>query len=104
MFDLTSHQIDCVNKITIAPVVLPLAPAVAELDLRGDLFQSNWTISLREQNGLQSLASSESEDSVRDFPLCRDTSLQEKALVVGALPSLGADSESSPTKRQDKRQ
>ncbi len=72
MFDLTSHQIDCVNKITIAPVVLPLAPAVAELDLRGDLFQSNWTISL--------------------------------PLVVGALPSLGADSESSPTKRQDKRQ
>ncbi len=104
MFDLTSHQIDCVNKITIAPVVLPLAPAVAELDLRGDLFQSNWTISLREQTGFQSLASSESEDSVRDFPLCRDTSLQEKALVVGALPSLGADSESSPTKQQDKRQ
>ena len=103
MFDLTSHQIDCVNKITIAPAVLPLAPAVTELELRGDPFHSNWRISLREQTGFQSLAISEPEDSAREFPLCLGTSPEEKALVVGAPPRLGADSESSPTKRQEKR-
>ena len=103
MFDLTSHPIDCVNKITITPAVLPLAPVVTELELRGDPFQSNWTISLREQTGFQFLAISEPEDSAREFSLCLGTSPEEKALVVGAPPRLGADSESSPTKRQEKR-
>jgi hypothetical protein len=103
MFDLTAHQIDCVNKIIITPALLTLAPAVAELDLRGGLFQSDWTISLREQTGFQSLATSEPEDSAREFPLCLGTSPEEKTLVVGALPRLGADSEPSRTRGQEKR-
>jgi Uncharacterized protein conserved in bacteria len=43
IFDLTSHQIGCMNKIEFVSVPFTLAPAVAELQFRGAFFQPNWT-------------------------------------------------------------
>ena len=103
IFDLTSQQIDCVNKIKIAPAVLTLAPAVAEFELRGGLFQSGWTVSLHEGTGLQSLAISDPDGGVRKFPLCLGSSPEEKALVLGALPRPEPGGETSRPKRQEKR-
>src|SRR4030095_2091350 len=51
IFDLMSRPVDCVNKIEIAPAALPLAPAAMELEFRGPLFQSGWSIGLKEEIG-----------------------------------------------------
>jgi hypothetical protein len=101
MFDLTSQRVDCVNKITIAPAALTLAPIVAEFDLRGGLFQSHWTISLHEETGLQSLAVSDPGGGAREFPLCLGTSPEEKTLVIGAPPRLQAGGATPRPKRQE---
>jgi len=103
IFDLTSHQIDCVNNIKVTPTVLTLAPAVAQLEFRGGLFQSGWTVSLHEATGLQSLAMSESDDDARQFSLCVGTGPEEKTLVLGALPRPEAGGDAAGPKRQEKR-
>ena len=53
IFDLMSRPVDCVNKIEIAPAALPLAPAATELEFRGPLLQSGWSVSLKEEIGSQ---------------------------------------------------
>jgi hypothetical protein len=103
IFDLTSHQIDCVNNIQVAPAALTLAPAVAQLEFRGGLFQSGWTVSLHEATGLQPLAMSEPDDDAREIPLCVGTGPEEKTLVLGALPRPEAGGEAAGPKRQEKR-
>jgi len=47
IFDLTPRLINCMSKIEFASVPFTLAPAVAELQFRGALFQPNWTIGLK---------------------------------------------------------
>src|SRR5207302_6917628 len=54
IFDLRPRTIDCVNKIEIESVAETLAPVVAELELRGGLFRSDWTMNLKEPMGLRS--------------------------------------------------
>ena len=54
IFDLTMRPIDCVGKIEIGAVAIALAPAVAEIEFRGGLFQSGWTIGLKERVSAQS--------------------------------------------------
>src|SRR6266404_3772276 len=103
IFDLTSHQIDCVNNIKVAPTAFTLAPAVAQLEFRGGLFQSGWTVSLHEGTSLQSLAMSEPDDDAREFPLCVGAGPEEKTLVLGALPRPDAGGEAAGPKRQEKR-
>jgi hypothetical protein len=100
--DLTSHLIDCVNKIEIAPAALPLTPAVGELEFRGGLFQSPWTISLKEDTSTPLLGVSNPAGLARHFPLCLGASQEEKTLVLGALPRTEAAPE-APAKRQKKR-
>ena len=90
IFDLTSHLIDCVNKIEIAPAALPLAPAVGELEFRGGLFQSSWTISVTEDSSTPLLGVSNPAGLARSFPLCLGTGPEEKTLVLGALPRIEA--------------
>ena len=101
IFDLTSHLIDCVNKIEIAPAALPLAPAVEELEFRGSLFQSSWTISVKENSSTQLLDVSNPAGFARNFPLCLDTGPEEKTLLLGALPRIEAAPE-APPKRENK--
>jgi hypothetical protein len=103
IFDLTSHQIDCVNKIIFAPAVLTLAPAVVEFELRGGLFQSGWTVSLHEGTGIQSLAISDLDGGAREFPLCLGNSPEEKTLLLGVLPRPETGAEMTRPKRQKKR-
>jgi hypothetical protein len=103
IFDLTSHQIDCVSNIKVAPAALTLAPAVTQLEFRGGLFQPGWTVSLHEAAGLQSFAMSAPDDDAREFPLCVGTGPEEKTLVLGALPRPEAAAEGAGPKRQEKR-
>src|SRR6266705_1161413 len=49
MFDLMSRPVDCIDKIEIVPAALPLAPAATAMEFRGALFQSGWSVSLREE-------------------------------------------------------
>ncbi len=102
IFDLTSHLIDCVNKIEIAPAPLPLAPAVQELEFRGSLFQSPWTISLKEDSSTPLFGVSNPAGLARNFPLCSGTGPEEKILLLGALPRIEAAPEAS-AKTQNKR-
>ena len=91
------------NKIEIAPAALPLAPAVGELEFRGGLFQSPWSISLHEDSSTALLGVSNPAGLARNFPLCLGTSPEEKTLVLGAVPRAEATPEAS-AKRQKKRQ
>ena len=86
MFDLTSRPVDCVNKIELVPTTLPLAPAVTELEFRGALFESGWSVSLKEEMSSQSLTGSMPDSVNRTFPLCFGTSPEEKTLLLGAVP------------------
>jgi len=97
IFDLEPHLIDCVNKIEIAPAALPLAPAIRELELRGGLVQSPWTISLHEDSSTPLFGVSNPAGLARTFPLCLGTGPEEKTLVLGAIPRPEADA-----KRQKK--
>jgi hypothetical protein len=103
MFDLTSHQIDCVNKIKVVPTVFTLAPAVAQFEFRGGLFESGWSVSLREGTGLESLAMSDPDDAAREFRLCLGSGPEDKTLVLGAMPSNQAVGEAMRPKRQESR-
>ena len=103
IFDLTSSQIDCVNKIQIAPAVLPLAPAVAEFEFHGGVFQSGWTVALQEDAGSQSLAISDPDGAARKLLLCLGTSPEEKTLMLGALPRAETTVEATRSKGQKKR-
>jgi hypothetical protein len=102
IFDLTSTQVDCVNKIKIVPAVLMLAPAVAEFELRGGVFKSGWTASLHEATDFESLAMSDPDGGARKFPLCLGTSPEEKTLLLGALPRSETGAETSRPKKQEK--
>jgi autotransporter translocation and assembly factor TamB len=103
IFDLTSQQVDCVNKIKIAPAVLTLAPAVAEFEFRGGVFQSGWTVSLHEATGVQSFAISDPDGGARKFLLCLGTSPEEKTLLLGTVSGSETGAKPSRPKRQKKR-
>ena len=83
IFDLTSKQMDCVNKIEMAPASLTLAPAVGQLEFRGSVFHGGWTVSLQEPTTTLSLTSSDPDPATRQFPLCVGESAEEKTLLLG---------------------
>ena len=89
IFDLTSHPIDCANKIEFASVPFTLAPAVAELQFSGALFQPNWTIALKERMIAESSVVPDPHGITREFPLCFSGSpLESATLLLGALSRL----------------
>jgi hypothetical protein len=100
IFDLTSRQIDCVNKIEVAPAPMPLAPAVEELEFRGSLFQSPWTISLKEDSSVPLFGVSNPAGLARNFPLCWGASPEQKTLVLGGLPRTEAAPEAPRQKKR----
>ena len=102
IFDLTSRLIDCVNNIEIAPAALPLAPAIEELELRGGLFQSPWTISLKEDSSTPLLGVSNPAGLARNFPLCPGSGPEEKTLLLGTLPRIDA-TPGAPANTKNKR-
>jgi hypothetical protein len=103
VFDLTSRSVDCVNKIEIVPAALPLAPAVTDLELRGALFESGWSVSLKEEMNSQYSITSTSDSVSRTFPLCVGTGPEENRLLLGAVPRAEAAPKARPQKPENQR-
>ena len=103
IFDLTSHQIDCMNKIELASVPFTLAPAVAELQFCGALFQPNWTIGLKERTIAESADIADPDGVTREFPLCfSGNPLESATLLLGSLPRPEASPTATPPKKRTK--
>jgi hypothetical protein len=104
IFDLTMRPIDCVGKIHIEPVTMPLAPFVAEIEFRGGLFHSGWTIALREPVSAQSFGALSSNGTNREFPLCSSgTNSEQTILLLGGLARAEAQPGTiQPKKRRKK--
>ncbi len=103
LFDLISRPVDCINKIEIVPVALPLAPAATELEFRGGLSEPGWSVSLKEKNAIQLFTSAAPEVTIRAFPLCFETGSEEKPLSLGAVPRAEAVSKARPKKLKRQR-
>jgi hypothetical protein len=100
LFDLTQHPIGCTEKIEFASVPFTLAPAVAELEFRGGLFQPNWTIGLEERTIARSSDTPDPNGVRRKFPLCfSSTGPEQTTLVLGVLPR----AEALPTTGREKK-
>jgi hypothetical protein len=103
IFDLTAHQIGCMNKIELASVPFTLAPAVAELQFCGALFQSNWTIGLKERTIAESSDIPDPDDVTREFPLCfSGNPLESATLLLGSLPRPEAHPTATPPNKGTK--
>jgi hypothetical protein len=87
IFDLTMRPIDCVGKINIEPVTIPLAPAVAEIEFRGGLFQSGWAIALKEPINAQSFGALSPNGTTRQFPLCSSATNSEQTILLLGAPA-----------------
>jgi hypothetical protein len=105
IFDLTMRPIDCVGKIEIGAVTMALAPAVAEIEFRGGLFQSGWTISLKDRVTAQFVGVLDLNEAARKFPLCfLSATAAEKTLLLGAPPRPEAQRETIRPKKRTKQQ
>lgn len=103
VFDLMSRPVDCVNKIEITPAALPLAPAATELEFRGPLLQSGWSVSLKEEISGQFSVVSTPDTAERTFALCFGTGPEEKILALGAVPRAEVAANEPPKKREKRR-
>ena len=103
MFDLMARPVDCVNNIEIAPTALPLAPAATELEFRGPLLGSGWSVSLKEDIGSQFSIVSTPDSAERIFPLCFGTGPEEKTLLLGAVPRAEVAPNVDEKKREKRR-
>ena len=86
VFDLTPRPIDCVSKIEFGSVAATLAPSIEELAFRGGLFQSGWTVSLKESVNAQATDVLDLKEGTRKLSLCLGTGADEKTLLLGAPP------------------
>ena len=100
IFDLRPRTIDCVSKIEVESVAETLAPVIAELELRGGLFRSDWTMNLKEPMGIQSNGALILDETARKFSLCLGTGVDEKSLVLGAHPRPEPVKPRKPAKRR----
>src|SRR5437667_7151337 len=103
MFDLMSRPVDCIDKIEIVPAALPLAPAAMAMEFRGALFQSGWSVSLREELDSQPSIVSTPDTTTRRFPLCHGAGPEEQTLLLGAVPRAEAARQTTPKKREKRR-
>jgi hypothetical protein len=105
IFDLTMRPIDCVGKIEFGAVSIALAPAVAEMEFRGGLFQSGWTIALKERVSTQTFGALDPNETARTFPLCfSSTTAAEETLFLGAPERPEAPRQTVRPKKRMKRQ
>ena len=103
IFDLMLQPIDCVNKIEIAPAALALTPAIEQVEFRGGLFRSDWTIDLKERTSTYSFGNPSLDGANRKFSLCL-SSTEGTTLLLGAPPRPEERREPVGTKKQPKRQ
>jgi hypothetical protein len=102
IFDLMSSPVDCVNKVVIMPAALPLAPAATELEFRGPLLQSGWSVSLKEEISSQFSVAAPPDTVERTFPLCFGTGPEQKILSLGAVPRADVAANGPPPKRENR--
>jgi len=101
IFDLTPHQIDCMSKIEFLSAPFTLAPAVAELQFCGALFQPNWTIGLKERTIAESSDIPDPDGVTREFPFCfSGNPLQSATLLLGSLPRPEAQPTATPRSKK----
>src|SRR6266481_3752206 len=103
MFDLMSRPVDCIDKIEIVAAALPLAPAATAVEFRGALFQSGWSVSLKEELDSQPSIVSTPDVTIRRFPLCHGAGPEEQTLLLGAVPRAEASRQTAPKKRVKRR-
>ena len=103
IFDLMSQPVDCVNKIEIAPAALPLAPAAKELEFRGPILQSGWSVTLKEEISNQFSIVSTPDSAQRIFSLCFGTGPEEKTLLLGAVPRAEVTPQARPKEPEKRR-
>lgn len=103
IFDLMARPVDCVNKIEITPAVLPLAPAARELEFRGPMLQSGWSVSLKESVEGEFSMISAPDTAQRTFPLCLRNGPEEKTLSLGAVPRAEVAANEPAKKREKQR-
>jgi hypothetical protein len=101
LFDLTQYPIGCMEKIELTSVPFTLAPAVAELEFRGGLFQPNWIIGLKDRTIAQSFYMPDPNGVSREFPLCFSGAGPERTkLVLATLPRPEAQPVATPRPRK----
>jgi hypothetical protein len=101
LFDLTRYPIGCMEKIELTSVPFTLAPAVAELEFRGGLFQPNWMIGLKDRTIAQSFYMPDPNGMNREFPLCFSGAGPERTkLVLATLPRPEAHPVATPRPRK----
>lgn len=86
MFDLATGASDCINQIEIEPVGATLAPAVTELDFRGTLFGSTWTLGVKQQTVGGLTPGLSLTNTGRDRVLCLGHGPEDKTLSLGVPP------------------
>jgi hypothetical protein len=74
IFDLTTLPIDCVGNVEVAPVGLTLAAPIEEMEIRGKLFQGNWSL-VPKEHGI-----------ARSVRLCFGNAIDNRVLSFGAHP------------------
>jgi hypothetical protein len=76
---------DCVDEIHLSPAAANglRRERIDEIDLRGSLFASNWTISLSDKRPNDSLDPVLRAGSTRSFPICPDLMPTGKTLTLG---------------------
>ena len=104
IFDLMSRPVACVTKIEIAPAaLLPLASAATELEFRGPLLQSGWSVRLKEEFDSQFSIVSTPDSAERIFFLCFGPGPEEKTLLLGAVPRAEVAPKVIPKKPEKRR-
>jgi hypothetical protein len=84
IFDLTPTLSACIHRIELQPTGLTLAPAINELDLRGNLFARDWKVNLQESAFTSPLPMF--DRTMRQLVFCAENQPGGETLTLGAQP------------------
>ncbi len=82
VFDLTPRQIDCVGRIAFSPIGIALAPVINEMEFRGGLLRSGWTMTLQPPGRDRTI--DPINITTRTIPLCLGAASGNNTLILGA--------------------
>jgi len=89
------------EKIRLTSVPFTLAPAVAELEFCGGLFQPNWTIGLKDRTIGQSFYTPDPNGVSREFPLCFSGAGTGTNKISAGSPSTARSAPSQPLAQEN---
>jgi hypothetical protein len=82
VFDLTPRQIDCVGRIAFSPIGIALAPVINEMEFRGGLLRSGWTLTFQPPGRDRTIEPI--NIATRTIPLCFAAASNNNTLILGA--------------------